>query len=64
MLSNEWRPISTAPKDGTYVLVKMEDYVPSVAKWESSVGAWIESHKDIDEVDCGWRPDQWMKLPE
>lgn len=58
--ASPWQPISTAPRDGTRILVFENGVVADVA-WEGGPGGWI-SHRDR-----GWaveyNPTHWMPLP-
>jgi hypothetical protein len=61
ILTMEWQPIETAPRDGTFILV----YEPSEKpKWSVMVDFYI----DAPEADkcCGWlgNPTHWMPLPD
>lgn len=60
----KWRPISTAPKDGTYIIVyrpKFDGgYIPRVGidYWSEKLhGVWAKSRKDTP-------PTHWMPLPD
>lgn len=66
-----WQPISTAPKDGTWILAIVTGFVPSVVQWNSAYGRWLkEVEEDWDEavwvevVDGVYSPDHWMPLPQ
>ena len=60
-----WQPIETAPRDGTHILVLMEDAV--IEAWWHGSGEWnaviVSSHgcgccsRENDE------PTHWMPLP-
>tara|TARA_R110000824_G_C14847424_1_gene639740 strand:- start:75 stop:293 length:219 start_codon:yes stop_codon:yes gene_type:complete len=67
----DWQDISTAPKDGTIVLLAGDGWIDA--------GAWVSELNDSDDPD-GWtcwsvaswnyqewsfaRPTHWMPLPE
>lgn len=65
----DWQPISTAPKDGTRVLLLLKDPIPEarddLRRWDGIpfVG---RNHGDISEwqfaapVGHGGFPDEWM----
>jgi len=64
----EWQPIETAPKDGTFVLV----YAPNVGEPRVTVGSW--DREPDEEGGQRWRddlfawdtiePTHWKTLPE
>ena len=66
-----WRPIETAPKDGTWILVVIPGYVPCVAQWNIHQERWLEFSVE-DWSDETWKemtegafhPRLWMPLPE
>ena len=54
----EWKPIETAPKDGTPILACDEGSYPYIVEWfEYGSGVWIGADKMY------WSPDYWMPLP-
>jgi hypothetical protein len=68
-MTNTWKPIESAPKDGTFILakckgtfVKGKAYVPAVVCWKHA--RWIEID---DEARLGegesWELGLWMELP-
>ena len=71
----DWKPIETAPKDGTEILaVEVSGHVPTVTIWGRSDFAVVH----WDEIAGAWRdcsdlgaagldpfePQYWMPLPE
>lgn len=62
----EWRPIDSAPRDGTRFLIYESDGTYSVAWWDDKYiwvrpGAWISEYQRSDTlVRC---PTHWMPLP-
>jgi hypothetical protein len=60
-LSVTWQPIATAPKDGTFLLVRQDDFVPYVGRYYGRQldpnGYWG------DETGPRPRPTTWMPLP-
>jgi hypothetical protein len=66
---SEWRPIDTAPRDGTRVLATgggLDDTV-EVISYNERVGAWNTENYTLDDRDDeaeGYsRPSHWMPLP-
>lgn len=64
-----WRPIETAPKDGTWVLLfsKVDDCgFDWYAEWCPSIrtGRYYEDHWFYcEEYSIGEKPTHWMPLP-
>lgn len=69
----EWKPIDTAPKDGTAILIypaysmwldhkKLPNYIPYVCRWkDDAFGAgWIEASGEEYHL---FEPTHWMPLP-
>lgn len=56
--TNGWRPIETAPKDGTEILVHEGNVLCHIASWASDVSKW-EDREAIEIHAVGWMP-----LPE
>jgi hypothetical protein len=59
-VSPKWQPISTAPKDGTSILIFEVD--------ESTAGIMRISRWREDTIPCGWTgtenaPSHWLPLP-
>ena len=77
---NEWQPIETAPRNGTWVLLTggradFDDYNHAIATWPPSVVAFWDRDSWGDETwalafwDGAWRtsytaPTHWMPLPD
>ncbi len=56
-MNNEWKPMDTAPQDGTELLLYQEDAGIQVSWWGL----------DADTGSNGWYrfdPTHWMPLPE
>jgi len=61
--TENWQPIETAPKDGTYVLVygyrsHVDGSVMHVVRWTKGDG-WAADGDDLGEQ----KPTHWMPLP-
>src|SRR5688572_10345855 len=54
-----WLPISSAPKDGTHILVRTTKFGPIVAHWDAMWGEWqsVPGH-----YSC--KPTHFMPLPQ
>lgn len=67
--AEQWQPIETAPKDGTFILLLGDSgYISTPHRIE--VGRWITNYRDwwvtIDGsafTDGGVEPTHWMPLP-
>ena len=59
-MTQQWKPIESAPKDGSRVLVWHPDYcAPITAQWYGSEGWKMDS-----DVSPFWQqPTYWMPLP-
>lgn len=63
-----WKPIETAPKDGTIVLLGWDDdcHIPSVGCFNVNKGLWYCDRQwrweDGHMKECP--PTHWMPLPE
>lgn len=69
LLTPNWQPIETAPKDGTWILAVQEGYysegvpfVPSVVYWDSEAKGWTEDEYESGEPE--WALTHWMSLPK
>ena len=60
-----WRPIETAPKDGTRILLCSNGGAVWMGLWRTDdeppygKAGWTR----FNCVDVGWEPDNWMPLP-
>lgn len=69
LLTPNWQPIETAPKDGTWILAVKEGYygegipfIPCVVYWDSDVKGWSESEYVSGEP--AWVLTHWMPIPK
>jgi hypothetical protein len=55
--SNKPRPMSTAPRDGTWVEAHAAG-LTIVVRWRASIGQWRSGRGDLwaDDVFVGWSP--------
>lgn len=59
-LSTRWQDISTAPKDGSVILVYDPDELfPFAARWNEYFDGWVDAI-DADVLVC---PAKWTYLP-
>ena len=56
LAATQWRPIETAPKDGTHILAFHNGSIWTV--WWSDTQMWHDSN------DYDYRPTHWMPLPK
>lgn len=60
---SEWKPIETAPKDESHILVSDGKYVEK-AYFDNELEKWIEAWDgDVDFHDL-IHPTHWMPLPK
>src|SRR4051794_24193188 len=61
-LDGAWQPMTTAPKDGSRILVCVDDYV-GIAHWDRDEGyeAWRDA--DGERIESP-EPNGWMLLPD
>lgn len=60
---NAWKDISTAPKDGTPILVCVSGCWPDTVAWNAKQEAWEEGDGSFSTLD-DWPLTHWMPLPE
>jgi len=55
----EWHPITTAPRDGTTLLVRVGEWEPYHASWQA--WGWQPVEYDGSRWPTHWRPAQALK---
>jgi len=58
---SRWRPIATAPVDGTLVIIFESADLVSIGKHSKIAGRWIRLSSFFGQASC--RPTHWMPLP-
>ena len=68
----DWRPIETAPKDGTELLLVVAGFIPSTGHFDTEYQKWVlVDEKEFSDLLC-WEdyingveylPTHWMPLP-
>ena len=61
---SKWKPIDTAPKDGTSVLVSCEGAVHEAKYHADEDGWWLANTDPTDYWDGRVYPDMWMPMPK
>lgn len=59
----QWKPIQTAPKDGTITLLLFEEdgnFFPVTAAWDEEFGEW----SSLDYGSAPNNPTHWMPIPD
>jgi hypothetical protein len=61
---DEWKPIETAPKDGSRIRVKRDDMEETV-EWLEWVNDWLieRDPKGVHHKLLSWQPTHWARLP-
>lgn len=59
-----WRPIETAPMDGTHILAYDPEWTdhPGIAVLQWSHTEWENAYSEV-ETDWDWAPTHWLPLP-
>ena len=58
---NEWQPISTAPKDGTRIMLWLNGPIRAP---KAVFGKWVGFAGWVTEGSGSAKPTHWMPLPE
>jgi hypothetical protein len=59
---SEWKPISSAPKDGTAILLGHDQAVFD-GWWDAEISAWVDGCSDRYEDLMTYEPTHWTELP-
>lgn len=59
--NSEWQPIETAPKDGTWIMCKVE---PAHHGWEDCIVLRYRGDEWGRPGMVGYKPTHWMPLPK
>lgn len=63
-----WQRISSAPKDGTVILLHCKSKGPYVGKWDDKYNEWIPANIPMEECEecSGWvpNPTYWCEIPK
>jgi len=71
-LRSQWRPIETAPKDGTRIMACVVGFAVSIAHFDKEVNKWLavddDEFDDVEQWDSYCRntfyePTHWKPLP-
>ena len=58
----DWRPIETAPKDDSVVLLYGNGWT-TMGWWDADCEAWEDDRVPEYSAACVWTPTHWMPLP-
>lgn len=61
-----WRPIETAPKDGSLLLFACANWPHSTVLGKPvpiKTGGWFSDERRWDVIGASWTPTHWMPLP-
>jgi hypothetical protein len=55
---SEWKPIETAPKDGTWILIAAKDLHPCDAQWakDENQEGWVDIGGFFSTQPTHWQP--------
>jgi hypothetical protein len=56
----QWRPIETAPKDGTVLLGYDNGFGREIVWWSVPMNEWYSDGEPLEF----WTPTHWMPLPD
>lgn len=64
-VADEWKPIETAPKDGTSILVGAPEWEPELCSWRNDCWfrGWCAGGLRSDTYGPDFDPTHWMPLP-